>query len=95
MFKNNIMQKIKAYILTICLLACNIILANQGMWLPTAIPDSLFALIDEAGGELEAADIYSEQDSSLKDQVVYLSNGHSGIILSSEGLLLTNYTPIA
>ena len=95
MFKNNIMQKIKAYILTICLLAYNIILANQGMWLPTAIPDSLFALIDEAGGELEAADIYSEQDSSLKDQVVYLSNGHSGIILSSEGLLLTNYTPFA
>jgi len=87
------MQKIKAYILTICLLTSTFTLANQGMWLPTSIPDTLLTLIDEAGGELEAEDIYSEQDSSLKDQVVYLSNGHSGVILSEQGLLLTNYTP--
>ena len=89
------MQKIKAYLLTACSLFCLYTMAEEGMWYPTALPDTLFHLIDEAGGELTTEDIYSEQDSSLKDQVVYLSNGHNGIILSSEGLLLTNYTPFA
>lgn len=87
------MQKIKAYLLTTCCLLSTLAMADEGMWLPTALPDTLFDIIDEAGGELLAEDIYSEQDSSLKDQVVYLSNGHSGVILSDQGLLLTNYTP--
>lgn len=87
------MQKIKAYLLTACSLFCLYTMAEEGMWYPTALPDTLFDLMDEAGGELTAEDIYSEQDSSLKDQVVYLSNGYSGVILSENGLLLTNYTP--
>ena len=68
-------------------------MADEGMWLPTAIPDTLFDWIDEAGGDLTADDIYHTQETSLKDQVVYLSNGHSGVIVSKEGLLLTNYAP--
>ena len=54
------MQKIKAYILTICLLTSTFTLANQGMWLPTSIPDTLLTLIDEAGGELEAEDLLAQ-----------------------------------
>ena len=87
------MQKIKAYIFLLCLSLCNLSMADEGMWLPTAIPDTLFDWIDEAGGDLTADDIYHTQETSLKDQVVYLSNGHSGVIVSKEGLLLTNYAP--
>ncbi|MED9995545.1 MAG: S46 family peptidase [Paludibacteraceae bacterium] len=87
------MQKIKTFIVWGCLCVATSLFANQGMWIPPALPDSLFDYLDEAGSDLIAQDIYSEQDTSLKDQVVYLSNGHSGVLLSSQGLLLTNYTP--
>ncbi len=90
---NYIMQKFKAFLLAWCYLSVATMVANEGMWHPTAIPNALLDLIDEAGGELLTEDIYSEQDSSLKDQVVYLSNGHSGVMMSNQGLLLTNYTP--
>lgn len=87
------MQKIKAYLLALYWLLGMALMSNEGMWYPTALPDTLFDILDEAGSELSAENIYSEQNSSLKDQVVYLSNGHSGVILSEQGLLLTNYTP--
>lgn len=87
------MQKIKAYLVG-CLLGCfGAIYADAGMWIPPVIPDTLFDYLDEAGSDLLLEDIYSEQDTSLKDQVVYLSNGHSGVLLSKQGLMLTNYTP--
>lgn len=63
------------------------------MWIPPVLPDTLFSYLDEAGSDLLPEDIYSEQDTCLKDQVVYLSNGYSGVLLSDQGLLLTNYTP--
>lgn len=88
-----IMQKIKAYILAASLFISATLIAYEGMWNPTNLPDDFFDLIDEAGGELVAEDIYNEQHNSLKDQVVYLSNGYSGVIVSDKGLLLTNYTP--
>ena len=40
-------------------------MADEGMWLPTAIPDTLFDWIDEAGGDLTADDIYHTQETSL------------------------------
>lgn len=87
------MQKIKTYIAGALLCFVSSVFANQGMWIPPTLPDSLFTYLDEAGSDLMEQDIYSEQDTSLKDQVVYLSNGHSGVIVSPHGLLLTNYTP--
>jgi hypothetical protein len=87
------MQKNKAYILITTLLISASLIAYEGMWDPINLPDDLFNLIENAGGELVAEDIYSENEKSLKDQVVYLSNGHSGVLLSDKGLLLTNYTP--
>ena len=87
------MQNVKTYILFICCCCSLLVHAEEGMWIPTAIPDTLFDLIDEAGSDITADDIYHPQNISLKDQVVYLSNGHSGVIVSKDGLLLTNYTP--
>ena len=47
--------------------------------------------MDNLGYELKIKDIYSENTSSLKDAVVSLSNGYSGVTVSKDGLLLTNY----
>lgn len=87
------MHKIRTYLLLCTLLATAMGYASQGLVLPHLLPDSLFDHFDEVGSDLTAEQIYHQQQPSLKDQVVYLSNGHSGVLLSKNGLLLTNYTP--
>ena len=68
--------------------------ANEGMWILPSLPDSIVKKMDFLGYELKVRDMYSEKRNSLKDIVVYFSNGYSGTIVSSDGLLLTNYTTI-
>ncbi len=87
------MHKLRTYLLLFTLLATAMGHASQGLVLPHLLPDSIFDHFDEAGSDFTAEQIYDNQHASLKDQVVYLSNGHSGVLLSENGLLLTNYTP--
>ena len=75
----------------ICVLSFSIANANEGMWILPNIPDSVQNVMDNLGYELKIKDIYSETTPSLKDAVVSLSNGYSGVTVSKDGLLLTNY----
>jgi hypothetical protein len=68
--------------------------ANEGMWILPSIPDSIVKTMDKLGYELKLRDLYNEKRSSLKDVVVSFSNGYSGAIISSDGLLITNYSTI-
>ena len=68
--------------------------ANEGMWILPSIPDSIAKNMDELGYELKMRDLYNEKKSSLKDVVVSFSNGYTGVMISSDGMLLTNYTAI-
>ncbi|MBQ5930206.1 MAG: S46 family peptidase, partial [Clostridia bacterium] len=43
------------------------------------------------GFKLTAEDIYSINNSSLKDAVVHFGGGCTGEIISNEGLLITNH----
>ena len=70
----------------------NPLIADEGMWLP-----QLLGLMNEEdmqakGLKITADDIYSVNNSSLKDAVVALNGGGcTAEMISSEGLMLTNH----
>ena len=64
--------------------------ADEGMWLPSLISQRI-ADMQEKGFRLDADDIYSINQASLKDAVVLFGRGCTGELISPEGLLLTNH----
>ena len=64
--------------------------ADEGMWLPSEILKKIKD-IQSQGFKLTAEDIYSVNQSSLKDAVVRFGGGCTGELISPEGLLITNH----
>lgn len=64
--------------------------ADEGMWIPMLINKNIIEM-QEMGLKLSAEDIYSVNQSSLKDAIVIFGGGCTGEIISPEGLLLTNH----
>ena len=64
--------------------------ADEGMWLPSLISQRIGDM-QEKGFRLDAQDIYSINQASLKDAVVLFGRGCTGEVISAEGLLLTNH----
>ena len=64
--------------------------ADEGMWLPSLISQRIGDM-QEKGFRLNAEDIYSINQASLKDAVVLFGRGCTGEVISPEGLLLTNH----
>ena len=64
--------------------------ADEGMWLPSLIGNRI-ADMQNKGFKLNAEDIYSINQASLKDAVVLFGRGCTGELISPEGLLLTNH----
>ena len=64
--------------------------ADEGMWLPSLIAQRIDDM-QEKGFKLDAEDIYSINQASLKDAVVLFGRGCTGELISPEGLLLTNH----
>lgn len=74
------------------------VLADEGMWLPMFIERLNYTDMQKLGLQLTAEEIYSVNNSSMKDAIVGLSNSPkpsgffcTGEIVSSEGLLFTNH----
>ena len=80
----------KTLILVIALMAAVTSRADEGMWLPSLISQRI-ADMQEKGFRLDADDIYSINQASLKDAVVLFGRGCTGELISPEGLLLTNH----
>ena len=73
-------------------LFCVWALADEGMWLPSLIQKLNISDMQRMGLGLSAEDIYSINNSSLKDAVVALDRGScTAEVVSKEGLLLTNH----
>ena len=83
------MKKILA-IIVMASMICIIAKADEGMWLPSLISQRI-ADMQEKGFRLDAEDIYSINQASLKDAVVLFGRGCTGELISAEGLLLTNH----
>ncbi len=81
----------KTSIITVILLMASLVArADEGMWLPSLISQRITDM-QEKGFRLEAEDIYSINQASLKDAVVLFGRGCTGELISPEGLLLTNH----
>jgi hypothetical protein len=65
--------------------------ADEGMWLLPLLEKQNIGTMTEMGLELTAEDIYSINQSSLKDAVVIFGGGCTAEIISDKGLLLTNH----
>ena len=65
--------------------------SDEGMWLPLLVQRLNYADMQKMGLKLTAEEIYSVNNSSLKDAIVIYGRGCTGEIISGEGLLLTNH----
>ncbi|ARS35004.1 S46 family peptidase [Pontibacter actiniarum] len=64
---------------------------DEGMWLPMLLKQLNEADMQKKGMKLSAEDIYSVNQSSLKDAIVSFGGFCTGEMISPEGLLLTNH----
>ncbi len=65
--------------------------ADEGMWLPMLIKRLNHADMQKMGLNLTAEEIYSVNNSSLKDAIVSLGGFCTAEVISKQGLLLTNH----
>ncbi len=81
-----------ALIILVVLLGFNFnVKADEGMWIPFLAEELVYMQMKNMGLELTPEDIYSVNQSSLKDAIVIFGRGCTGEIVSPEGLLLTNH----
>ena len=66
-------------------------IADEGMWLPQLLQNLNEEDMQAHGLQLTAADLYSINQSSLKDAIVSLGGFCTAEMISNEGLMLTNH----
>ena len=64
--------------------------AVEGMWIPSLI-DMFYSDMQTYGLKLTKEQIYSTNNSSLKDAVIQFNGGCTAEIVSDQGLILTNH----
>jgi hypothetical protein len=64
--------------------------AVEGMWLPSNIHRNIEEM-QKMGFRLSASDLYSNEDTSIKDAVVRFGGGCTGSFISDQGLVITNH----
>ena len=67
-----------------------LISAHEGMWIPSLLK-VIEGQMKSDGLELSAEDIYSINNSSLKDAIVHFGGGCTAEVVSKQGLILTNH----
>ncbi len=64
---------------------------DEGMWLPMFFKQLNYADMQKKGLRLTAEELYSFNNSSLKDAIVQMGNFCTGEIVSEKGLMFTNH----
>jgi hypothetical protein len=82
------MKKILFVALALCLSVPGF--ANEGMWLPLLLNRN-YADMQKHGLQLSPEELYSVNNSSLKDAIVSFGGFCTGEVISSTGLILTNH----
>lgn len=67
-----------------------LIFGHEGMWIPSLLK-VIEGQMKSDGLELSAEDIYSINNSSLKDAIVHFGGGCTAEVVSKQGLILTNH----
>ena len=84
-------MSIKATIASLATFACLNATADEGMWTIGNIPPQVMEQMKGMGLDLRERSIYSKSGESLKASVVMFGNYCSGVVVSDEGLLMTNH----
>ena len=66
-------------------------IADEGMWLPQLLQTMNEEDMQAHGLQITAEDLYSVNNSSIKDAIVSLGGFCTAEMISSEGLMLTNH----
>lgn len=74
----------------VLILSCSVF-AREGMWLPMLLEELNEPEMKSMGFELTAEDIYSINNSSIKDAIVHFGGGCTAEVISDQGLILTNH----
>lgn len=77
-------------ILTLFLVISFNLKADEGMWLPILMGQNIDEM-NRMGCKLTAEDIYSVNNTSLKDAIVLFGRGCTGSLISDQGLVITNH----
>jgi hypothetical protein len=86
------MKRLFSIFLSSALLLGSSATADEGMWLPMFIKRLNYSDMQKHGLQLTAEEIYSVNNSSLKDAIVALNGGScTAETISEKGLLLTNH----
>ena len=77
-------------ILSFLFLMIRPLFSDEGMWLPLLLEKYNIEDMQQKGFRLTADDVYSINKTSIKDAIVRIG-GCTGVMVSGEGLLLTNH----
>ena len=77
--------------LLVLLISFSVSAQQGGMWIPSLLKGMNETEMQNLGSKLSAEDIYSVNNSSLKDAIVHFNGGCTAEIISPKGLLLTNH----
>jgi len=83
--------KILKYLFIFFILSPIFSLADEGLWIPSNIPDSIFKQMQLSGFKLLKSDIYNPDSTSLIDAVPMFGKGCSSGVISPDGLIITNF----
>ena len=75
----------------VALILCFHAFAHEGMWIPSTLSKLIMSDMESYGLKLSAEEIYSINNSSLKDAIVHFGGGCTASVISDEGLILTNH----
>ncbi|MEI6888615.1 MAG: S46 family peptidase [Bacteroidota bacterium] len=84
------MQRYILFILIILNLFPLTLKAEEGMW-PSVLLSKKIAEMQKMGLKLSAEEIFSTTNASIKDAIVQFGGGCTGVLVSDQGLLLTNH----
>ncbi len=85
------MKRVISIVISIVFTASISIRADEGMWMLPLIEKLIMTDMQELGIKLTAEDIYSINNSSIKDAIVIFDRGCTGEMVSGDGLLFTNH----
>jgi hypothetical protein len=84
------MKNIKISLIAITLIISSFVRADEGMWLPFLLGRN-YEDMKKHGLNLTQEEIYSINNSSLKDAIISFGGFCTGEIISKKGLILTNH----
>ncbi|MFP4555359.1 MAG: S46 family peptidase [Bacteroidales bacterium] len=85
------MKLIRSLLLGLLIVLSSMARADEGMWLLPLLQKYNIANMHKLGLELTAEEIYSINNSSMKDAIVIFGRGCTGEVISEQGLILTNH----